>query len=724
MFGSHSHRRDYVHVSALLVITSLVGTLALTCGAAFAGEELLIPATTKDGKPSPLFQKVVVTGDNASICRTQPGGKDAEPVEPYSIFYKLKTASGAAEQAGWVRVGNSKGDHIGWIQKTNQKGEPVVMDWATRFVLEPNVPTPERAFRIKRSTDGELLELKSVPGGRRRFAFITSNSGSGAEDAGYDVFVCTAKVQTEKGAMKREARKLQNTKLELAFVIESTDFLLNEFDGMQVGEAIKDVVRGCIAEIEQDTELKDAVRLGIVEFQDTSRKATFPKPRVTCDLTADMARVKSAIDSIQPTAIEGDFPEDTLGGLRTAVDELRWDPLSVKHVVLLGFAAAQLYPQGKSQGNFPGRDNKILRQWSDPAERGWNGSGLSIDDLLRRANPEARSDDDKARARKVFHAIWIGKDARQDAVDQGLKPEVVEFVTAAVDPLINANDANIDAVFEVVADKLLTMFNQDVDLVRTVIGIGGNIRAFEENEKMAAVQYRQLASNMSMIDGIYEKVPPKRQELERVARDIKALLLKAFTILADIRGGGIQDEEAVRGQGEFAESFYAIIGANKDKQPPQPTEQGSARTLADDGREVAKRKVMVGRDELQKLRRLLAEIRGKFAQKVAKKDRQDVTSTLGDLKQAIAGAAAGQVVASTQLQEVITDLPLTTDVLRITPEQIATFSSDKFKAWLDSLQRSIDRCQSLLDKSDHWIPLSELSKPADEVSFLLLSELP
>jgi hypothetical protein len=724
MFGSHSYHRDYVHVSALLVLPSVVGSLALACGAAFAGEELLIPATTKDGKPSPLFQKVVVTADNASICRTDPGGKDTEPVEPYSIFYKLKTASGAAEQAGWVRVGNSKGDHIGWIQKTNQKGEPVVMDWATRFVLEPNVPTPERAFRVKRSTDGELLELKSVPGGRRRFAFITSNSGSGAEDTGYEVFVCTAKVQTEKGAMKREARKLQNTKLELAFVIESTDFLLNEFDGKRVGDAIKDVMRGCIAEIEQDTDLKDAVRLALVEFQDTSRKATFPKPRVTCDLTADMAKVKSAIDSMQPTVIEGDFPEDTLGGLRTAVDDLKWDPLSVKHVVLIGFAAAQLYPQGKSQGNYPGRDNKILRQWSDPAERGWNSSGMSIDDLLRRANPEAVSADDKARARKVFHAIWIGKDARQAAIDDGLKAQAVDFVTAAVDPLINATDQNIDDVFAAVAEKLLNIFDNDVDVVKFAIGKGGQIRAFEENERMATLQYRELASNMRTIEGIYEKIPPKREELERVARDIKANLAKAFTILADIRGGGIQDEEAVKGQGEFAESFYAIIGANKDKQPPQPTETGNARTLAEDGREVAKRKVMVGRDELQKLRRLLAEIRGKFAQKVAKKDRQDVTSTLGDLKQAIAGAAAGQVVASTQLQDVITDLPLTTDVLRITPEQIATFSSDKFKAWLDSLQRSIDRCQALLDKSDHWIPLSELSKPADEVSFLLLSELP
>jgi hypothetical protein len=724
MFGSRPYHRSAVHTRALQDGFLLVCLLAVAFRSAFAGEELLVPAIGKDGKPSPLFQKVVVTADNASICRAEPSGKDTEPLEPYSIFYKLKTASGKEEQDGWVRVGNSKGDHIGWIQKANQKGESVIMDWATRFVLEPNVPTPERAFRVKRSRDGELLELKSVPGGRRRFAFITSNTGSGSDDTSYDVFVCTAKVQTEKGALKREARKLQNTKLELAFVIENTDFLLNEFDGMRVDDAIKDVMRGCIAEIEQDTELKDAVRLGIVEFQDTSRKATFPKPRVTCDLTADMARLKSAIESMQPTVIEGDFPEDTLGGLRTAVDELGWDPLSVKHVVLLGFAAAQLYPQGRSQGNFPGHDNKILRQWSDPAERGWNSSGMSIDDLLRRANPEAISADDKARARKVFHAIWIGKDPRQNAVDQGLTPELIEFVTAAVEPLINATDANIDAVFDVVADKLLTMLDQNVDKARTVIRMGGSIRAFEENEKMATMQYRQIASNMSMIEGIYEKIPPKRQELERVAREIKANLAKAFTILADIRGGEVQDEEAVKGQGEFAESFYAIIGANKERQPPQPTEQGIARTLADDGREVAKRKVMVGRDELQKLRRLLAEIRGKFAQKVAKKDRQDVTSTLGDLKQAIAGAAAGQVVASTQLQDVITDLPLTTDVLRITPEQIATFSSDKFKAWLDSLQRSIDRCQALLDKSDHWIPLSELSKPADEVSFLLLSELP
>jgi hypothetical protein len=100
-----------------------------------------------------------------------------------------------------------------------------------------------------------------------------------------------------------------------------------------------------------------------------------------------------------------------------------------------------------------------------------------------------------------------------------------------------------------------------------------------------------------------------------------------------------------------------------------------------------------------------------------------VNETLDELKLAVAGAAAGQIVADTNLQEVITDLPLTTDVLRITPEQIATFSSDRFKAWLDSLKRSIDRAQALLDRKDDWLPLSSLAA-ADEVSFLSLTELP
>ena len=136
-----------------------------------AGEDLLIPVKGKDGKPSPLFQKVVVTSDYAKLCKQGPGCDKGDPVEPYSIFYKLKTAAGKEEQDGWVRVGDSKGDTIGWIQRTNAKGEAVLKDWATRFVLEPNEPTADREFRVQ--TDKATLKLNVVPAGKRRFAFIT-----------------------------------------------------------------------------------------------------------------------------------------------------------------------------------------------------------------------------------------------------------------------------------------------------------------------------------------------------------------------------------------------------------------------------------------------------------------------------------------------------------------------------------------------------------------------
>lgn len=694
-----------------------------------AGEELLIPVQGKDGKPSPLFQKVVVTSDYAKICKQGPGCDGGDPIEPYSIFYKLKTPAGAAEQDGWVRVGDSKGNSIGWIQRKNAKGEAVLKDWATRFVLEPNEPTPDREFRVQ--TGKGTLKLNVVPAGKRRFAFITNSSdATGADEADYDVFVCTASVQSERGALAGEARKLENLKLEVVFVIEATDFMLNKLDDMLIGDAIKQVVLGCVQEIESDPKLKDAARLGIVEYQDKSPEAKFQTPRVTCPLTADMSKVKSSLNALAPVRIEGDFAEDVLGGLRVAVDDAGWDPLSCKHVVLLGFGSAQLYPQGKSPGNYPGRNNKITRNSPPPEERGWNGAGLTIEQLIARANPQGGSADDRARAQRTFHAVRITKAIRDEAVDQITKAtsfdrararKIVDFAAQNVRSVLDASDATFDAAIEQAAEAVVRFAGEDLN-PEGVIRVGVGINAFETDEELALTQYRQIASNDD-IQGLFEAVPPQAAELRRVATKLKNSLAEAFETLAKIRDRTIDSADDLRGAGAFAQTFYSVVGANAERFKPQAVEEGRSRTRAEDGREVAKRKVMVGRDELQKLRGRLDAIYSIFSKKVAKKDRQSVNDTLNELKQAIAGAASGQLVATTNLQEVITDLPLTTDVLRITPEQIATFSSDRFKAWLDGLKRSIDRSQALLDRKDNWLPLSSLAA-ADEVSFLLLTELP
>lgn len=699
--------------------------VSLAVASAHAGEDLLLPVKGKDGRPSPLFQKVVVTSDYAKLCKQGPGCDGGDPVEPYSIFYKLKTPAGTEEQDGWVRVGDSKGNPIGWIQRTNAKGEAVLKDWATRFVLEPNEPTPDREFRVK--TDKGTLKLNIVPAGKRRFAFITSASDAkGPDEADYDVFVCTASVQSERGALAAEARKLENLQLEVVFVVESTDFMLNEFDGMKIGDAVREVMESCVSEIESDPKLKDAARLGVVEFQDTSPKANFKTPRVTCKLTSDMGMVRRSLSSLAPAAIEGDFPEDTLGGLRVAIDEAGWQPDSCKHVVLLGFGSAQLYPKGESQGDFPGRNNDISRKRPLPEERGWNSSGLSIQQLIDRANPQGGTADDRARAQKTFHAVRIGKEVRKELIDQLQAKipniaELLDFAAENVRGVIESNDSTFQSALERAATQLTARAGSD-EFAGVLVRVGAGLVADDIHSQLALTQYRQIAANDD-VQGLFEAVPPKGAELKRVAAALKASLAEAFDALAKIRDRTIDSAEDLQGAGAFAQTFYSVVGANAERFKPQSVEEGRSRTRAEDGREVAKRKVMVGRDELQKLKARLDAIYQIFSKKVAKKDRQSVNDTLDELKQAIAGAAAGQIVATTNLQDVITDLPLTTDVLRITPEQIATFSSDRFKAWLDGLKRSIDRAQTLLDRKDNWLPLSSLAT-ADEVSFLLLTELP
>ncbi len=715
--------RSYVRFARYAVITATLVALAYV--SAHAGEDLLLPVKGKDGKPSPLFQKVVVTSDYAKLCKQGPGCDGGDPVEPYSIFYKLKTPAGTEEQDGWVRVGDSKGNSIGWIQRTNAKGEAVLKDWATRFVLEPNEPTPDREFRVK--TDKGTLKLNIVPAGKRRFAFITSASDTkGSDEADYDVFVCTASVQSERGALAAEARKLENLQLEVVFVVESTDFMLNEFDGMKIGDAVREVIESCVREIESDSKLKDAARLGVVEFQDTSPKANFKTPRVTCKLTSDMNTVRRSLAALAPAAIEGDFPEDTLGGLRVAIDEAGWQPGSCKHVVLLGFGSAQLYPRGESQGDFPGRNNEISRKRPPPEDRGWNSSGLSIQQLIDRANPQGGPADDRARAQKTFHAVRIGKEVRKELIDQLQEKipniaELLDFAAENVRGIIESNDSTFQSALERAATQLTARAGND-EFAGVLVRVGAGLVADDIHSQLALTQYRQIAANDD-VQGLFEAVPPKGAELKRVAAALKTSLAEAFDALAKIRDRTIDSADDLQNAGAFAQTFYSVVGANAERFKPQSVEEGRSRTRAEDGREVAKRKVMVGRDELQKLKARLDAIHQIFVKKVAKKDRQSVNDTLDELKQAIAGAAAGQIVATTNLQDVITDLPLTTDVLRITPEQIATFSSDRFKAWLDGLKRSIDRAQSLLDSKDNWLPLSSLAT-ADEVSFLLLTELP
>ena len=80
-------------------------------------------------------------------------------------------------------------------------------------------------------------------------------------------------------------------------------------------------------------------------------------------------------------------------------------------------------------------------------------------------------------------------------------------------------------------------------------------------------------------------------------------------------------------------------------------------------------------------------------------------------------------LSESKLEELITDLPLKTDVLKMSAKDIAVMPSDSFKNWLENIDFARKRCVQLLDNEKEFSAVNELSA-AKEFTFVRLSELP
>ena len=177
-------------------------------------------------------------------------------------------------------------------------------NWSTRFVLEPLQPAPGRVFAVTLDEGGEA-RLKAVPSGKRRFALITGPPQSeNPDDAAYPVIVYAGNVQGagEGGTLSRERNRLRDLKLESVFVFEATDFMLSEYDDVTLLKSVKDMVRQVTVDVEQNEEIAGAVRLGLVEYQDSTSLADFVS-RITCPLTDDTE------GSISPLSVSYGHPQ-------------------------------------------------------------------------------------------------------------------------------------------------------------------------------------------------------------------------------------------------------------------------------------------------------------------------------------------------------------------------------------------------------------------------------
>ncbi len=686
-----NRRENWLNTAKVLLgLFVLIATCDLTASA--ADKKSLIYVKDKNGHTTSLLQKVVVTSGKATLANSpkEPG----EPIEPWAIFFRIKNEDGSTKAVnGRVRVGDSEGNPLGWI------GEQDVREWDTRFVLEPIDPQKERAFELN-VTGGGTARQNATPEGKRRYALITQTpAAEKGDDTEYPVVVYAGNVQGvgQQGTLNKQRNDLENVKLELMFVIESTDFMVEKYDDRPLFDYLKDAIRETVDVIREDSGLKGAIKLGFTEYQDNVPKANFTS-RLTCDLTDNYDQFLSRLNDLQAIALDDDWPDDVLAGLNEAVQKASWSGNSVKHIILLGSASCQLTERGRNPpqagGSFvPGR----------PSPQGYNSTGLSIERMIARARPQGGADS-SARTTKTLHTFFFGREL----------PEIEDAYINLAAQMVQSEDS-FSAIAEAVVEKVGR--ENGIKILQILL----QYQLVKHQRSLATRQYTQLAKNNGEADGIYMAVEPSGAKVTEAARALSAKLKESFVALESVREGKGLPAASTN---EISQPLYTLVGAAAEKFKDSPVLTGTATVRDKRGREVAFKKVMVSEQELRHVKSTLDALFTKFKSKSSKADRQDVGSILNDLKEVLAEAGAGQeLTAEVKLKDLISDLPLKTAALDTSPADLALMTTEAFKQWLERIEAAVFRIDDLLTSKQDWLTLSDKAVN-EKFTFLRLSELP
>lgn len=686
-----NRRQTLLHTAGVLlglcVLTAECDRTAIA-----ADKKSLIYVKDKNGRTTSLLQKVVVTSGKATLASTPTGS--GEPIEPWAIFFRIKNEDDSTKTVdGRVRVGDSAGRALGWI------GEQDVREWDTRFVLEPIDPQKERAFELN-VTGGGTARQNATPEGKRRYALITQAPATEkGDDTEYPVVVYAGNVQGagQQGTLNKQRNDLENVKLELMFVIEATDFMVEKYGDRPLFDYLKDAIRETVEVIRKDSGLKGAIKLGFTEYQDTVPKAKFTS-RLSCDLTDNYDQFLSRLNDLAAIELDDDWPDDVLAGLNESIQKASWSGNSVKHIILLGTSSCQLADRGRNPPQAGGGfnpDTKVVQ--------GYNSTGLSIDRLIARARPQGGADS-SARTTKTLHAFSLGRPILD--IDE-------KFVSLAAQVVESEDTAN--AIIRVLIDKLGK--EDGVQLFRKLY----KFQLVKHQQSLSTGQYAQIAKNNGEADGIYMAVEPSAAKVTEAARALSAKLKESFVALESVREGKGLPAAATN---EISQPLYTLVGAAAEKFKDSPVLTGTAMVRDKRGREVAFKKVMVSEQELRHVKSTLDALFTKFKSKSSKADRQDVGSILNDLKEVLAEAGSGQeLTAEVKLKDLISDLPLKTAALDTSPADLALMTTEAFKQWLERIEAAVFRIDDLLTSKQDWLTLSEKAVN-EKFTFLRLSELP
>lgn len=671
------HAHTMFSASRILTVSMAVlgcSLLALQPVQAKDGKEMLVPVIV-DGKPSAILQKVIVINKNARLLES-PGSRKNSRLKPCQIFYRMKADDGSLEiQSGtntFWRVGDSEGNEKGWIDKA------FLTVWNTRFVLDPlGVASSDKPFKLFDAKSHEEMAKIEAGVGEYSLAFVMDKP---QDDEEFPVGVYIGPISEAADESDEDSLGI-----DIAFVLEMTDFALLDWGtGRKNVERFQDLIAKFVEDANSRESVKGRVRCAVVQYQDTAGAAAtppaFPAPQIVSDFTASGPDLSRDLGGLTPKNIGGDWPEDGLAGIALAVDGLKWKEHSTKHVVLMGSGSVQDKTKGNQVSMF-GSENNPITEPDDGVSRkgmipyGWSSTGLDVRGIIAKASQArnmAGSEVDGLKGLKTLHAVLLGEPPLP----------IPEEIRGLVDQLLVLNE-----------EQLLNEINERADprACLDALCFFASMKIAMESRSRAEKQYRDISANGGGLAGIYFAAPPTQEGTERAARLLLDKVAKAFEDMEAAFGGA-----EVRTTNEFSQSLVTIAQKYREQYKEKTVMSGLAYTRNDDGKEVAKLKLLVYRHEVERLKSTLDSILRNFESMDAKQ-KKDVGETLETLQRAVAGGAAGQAFdEKTTLASVIGDLPMKTPVLATTAKAIASMSSDEFTDWMDQLRFGISRCDALL----------------------------
>jgi len=682
----------------------------------------------KDEKETALYQKLITVKASTPIWQEASGSTKAEYVGAFNIFYHAKSEDGKVESLGKYRIATQAGRPLGWVKKED------VQVWGTRFAIDPIIPFGDNSFSIDLPDGGMVIyDPANIPETAAAYSFILGSSDGGGEtaedDGPFPVCFCIAEQGTQGTAA--EANQIGSMQLEVVFVIETTDFLLTEYDGKALVEYVRDLAGTYVDTIKQSSSRGIVpTRLGLVTYQDTNELAEQKRPQILQALTNDLDLWNSKVQSLKPSAIGGDLPEDGLSGIAIAIsEEAGWTANSSKHVVLIGYGAFQT--SGRMEGGKPfahymswlgDRGHPVYKEIGWDKMFGFNSSGKSIPDIHYSAFPQGGATGSKLRQTKHIHAIRIGEDTETRLVRQLGRDSYAEAIKN-----IREIEKHARGLSE---DKIIGLWI-DNDNLRDVFNLIWNIEQFSHYDKISLAQYETLA-RAGDSPGYFTACQPNPSDVRRVVGALENKISDAIKVISQVATGNVEEvaaQGARSGGDEFTKPIFRIVNSSLKNSEviATPVQRGTATVRSEkSGRLVGHKVIMVSEEEINRLMGIFNALYEQFDKKRSRAERQDVTSILTDLKSSLAEVASGQVLDSeTSLSDLITDLPLRTSALMMTPGDIAVMSTKDFEAWLDELKTAEQRTRILLSEdAGRWITISSLKQAADKYAFLKLSELP